>query len=156
MLVRILIINGPNLNMLGMREPDIYGEQSLADIQKEIEELPLPDDIRVEFDFFQSNHEGALVDKIQEAHGKVDVIIINAGAFSHYSIAIYDALKAVKIPVIEVHLSNIYAREFFRHQSLISKVAVGGIFGFGSLGYKMAVTAACEIVKKKILQNEGR
>lgn len=147
MLARVLVINGPNLNMLGRREPDVYGRQSLAEIQQEIEEMSLPDDIEIEF--FQSNHEGALIDKIQESCGLVDAIIINAGALSHYSIALHDALKAVKVPVIEVHLSNIYARESFRHQSLVSLAATGGIFGFGSLGYKMAVSAACELISHR-------
>jgi len=142
----ILVINGPNLNMLGVREKEIYGEQSLEEINKDLRDMPVPDG--VELEFFQSNHEGALIDKIQEAFGKVDVIIINAGALTHYSIGIHDALKAVNIPVIEVHLSNIHAREDFRCHSLISPVAAGGIFGFGPSGYKLAVTAACELIRK--------
>lgn len=143
----ILVINGPNLNMLGVREPGIYGEKGLESINQEIEELCKQHGAEVEF--FQSNHEGDIIDKIQEAFGRINVIIINAGALSHYSIAVHDALKAVNIPVIEVHLSNIYARESFRHKSLISPVAVGGIFGFGSYSYKLAVMAACELIKNQ-------
>jgi len=142
---RILIINGPNINMLGTREKQIYGNQSLEEINKEIANMPILKDIDLEF--FQSNHEGVIIDKIQEALGRVKVIIINAGALTHYSIAIHDALKAVDIPVIEVHLSNIYAREGFRDRSLISPIAAGGVFGFGATGYKMAVYAACELLK---------
>jgi len=130
--------------MLGIREPEIYGKSSLIDIEKEMQILARQQG--VEIDFFQSNHEGKIVDYIQEARGHFDCILINAGALSHYSIAIYDALKAVEIPVIEIHLSNIYARESFRQQSLISPLAVGGVFGFGALSYKMAFLAACELL----------
>lgn len=141
---KICFINGPNLNMLGVREPKIYGEKSLAAIEEEIQSLAHKQG--VEIDFFQSNHEGKIIDYIQESKGRFDCILINAGAFSHYSIAIYDALKAVEIPVIEIHLSNIYARESFRQQSLISPLVLGGVFGFGSLSYKMAFLAACELL----------
>ncbi|MDD3268437.1 MAG: type II 3-dehydroquinate dehydratase [Syntrophomonadaceae bacterium] len=142
---RILVINGPNLNLLGMREKDIYGEKSLEDINRELRVMAM--EKQVEMNFFQSNHEGEIIDRIQDARGQADCIIINAGAFTHYSIAIHDALKAVDIPVIEVHLSNIFKREAFRQQSLISPIAVGGIFGFGALSYKMAFLAACEIIR---------
>lgn len=142
---RILIINGPNLNLLGVRETGIYGEKSLEDINREIRTLAMEQ--QAEVSFFQSNHEGEIVDRIQEARGEIDCIIINAGAFTHYSIAIHDALRAVEILVIEVHLSNIYTREEFRRHSLISPIAAGGIFGFGALSYKMAFQAACELVK---------
>jgi len=140
----VLVINGPNLNMLGQREPGIYGSRKLEDINDELRELAGELNIKVEF--FQSNHEGALVDRIQAAVDDVAVIIINAGAFTHYSIAIHDALRAVNIPVIEVHLSNIYQREEFRHNSMISSAARGGIFGFGFLSYKLAMLAAREII----------
>jgi 3-dehydroquinate dehydratase-2 len=142
---RVLIINGPNLNMLGVREKEFYGLQSLDEINAGLSLLAANEGI--ELDFFQSNHEGELVDRIQQALGKVDVIIINPGALTHYSIALYDALKAVQIPVIEVHLSNIYAREEFRQRSLISPLARGGIFGLGSMGYKLALQAAFDILK---------
>lgn len=141
----ILVLNGPNLNLLGQREPTLYGNQSLEEINQELEEMASATGIRVEF--FQSNHEGELVDRIQQARDDFELIIINAGAFSHYSIALHDALRAINLPVIEVHLSNIYTREEFRHQSLISPVAVGGIFGFGALSYRLAFLAACEIIK---------
>ena len=141
----ILVLNGPNLNLLGQREPTLYGNQTLEEINQELEEMASATGIRVEF--FQSNHEGELVDRIQQARDDFELIIINAGAFSHYSIALHDALRAINLPVIEVHLSNIYTREEFRHQSLISPVAVGGIFGFGALSYRLAFLAACEVIK---------
>lgn len=144
MLTRILIINGPNLNMLGIREKEIYGNDSLEKINQDLAGLAA--ELGVSIDFFQSNHEGALVDRIQQAWGQIECIIINPGAYGHYSIAIYDALKTVQIPVIEVHLSNIFAREDFRHQSLISPLAAGGIFGLGSYGYQLALRAACRLV----------
>lgn len=143
-MARILVINGPNLNMLGVREKEIYGQDNLEKINQELAELAAELDLSIEF--FQSNHEGALVDRIQQAWGQVDCIIINPGAYSHYSLAIYDALKTVQIPVIEVHLSNIFARESFRHQSLISPLAAGGIFGLGSYGYQLALRAASRLV----------
>lgn len=145
-MAQILFINGPNLNMLGVREKEFYGSQTLEDINTELTSLATSKGVAVEF--FQSNHEGELVDRIQQALGRVDFIIINPGAFTHYSIAIYDALKAVQIPVIEVHLSNIFARENFRSQSLISPLAVGGIFGLGSIGYRLALEAAIERLTK--------
>ncbi|MDD2373373.1 MAG: type II 3-dehydroquinate dehydratase [Syntrophomonadaceae bacterium] len=141
----ILVINGPNLNLLGQREPALYGNQSLGEINQELERMASASGIGIEF--FQSNHEGELVDRIQQARDDFELIIINAGALSHYSISLHDALRAVNIPVIEVHLSNIYTREEFRHKSLISPVAVGGIFGFGALSYRLAFLAACEIIK---------
>ena len=141
----IWIINGPNLNMLGVREQQIYGSTSLAEINADLQVRA--DEAGIDIEFFQSNHEGELVDKIHKAYGVVDCIIINPGAYSHYSIAIYDALKTVQIPVIEVHLSNIYSREPFRHRSLISPLAVGGIFGLGPLGYRLALDAATQMLK---------
>jgi 3-dehydroquinate dehydratase-2 len=132
--------------MLGVREKEFYGSQTLAEINAELTCLASQEGVAVEF--FQSNHEGELVDRIQQAHGQVDCIVINPGAYTHYSIAIYDALKTVQIPVIEVHLSNIFAREGFRSQSLISPLAVGGIFGLGPIGYQLALKAACGWLKK--------
>ncbi len=139
------MLNGPNLNMLGRREPEIYGKTSLEDINNELRALGK--ELGLELEFCQSNHEGMLVDRIQEAGLVYSAIIINAGAFTHYSIAIHDALKAIEIPVIEVHLSNIYQREAYRHHSFISPVATGGIFGFGKTSYKLALIAASEIVR---------
>lgn len=141
----IWIINGPNLNMLGVREPQIYGSTSLEEINADLQVRA--DEAGIDLEFFQSNHEGELIDKIHKAYGLVDCIIINPGAYSHYSIALYDALKTVQIPVIEVHLSNIYSRESFRHRSLISPLAMGGIFGLGTLGYRLALEAAKQMVK---------
>lgn len=143
----ILVINGPNLNLLGHREPTLYGTRSLEEINQELASMAAKVGVRI--DFFQSNHEGELLDRIQEAKADFEAIIINAGALSHYSIALHDALRAVAIPVVEVHLSNIYTREEFRHHSLISPVARGGIFGFGALSYRLAFLAACEIIKEK-------
>ncbi|NLV22425.1 MAG: type II 3-dehydroquinate dehydratase [Syntrophomonadaceae bacterium] len=143
--MRVLVINGPNLNLLGQRETNLYGDVSLEDINYAMQKLAA--EKQVEIDFFQSNHEGELVDRIQQAQGRVDAMIINAGALTHYSIALLDALKAVNIPFIEVHLTNIYAREEFRHQSLLSPIARGGIFGLGAAGYSLALRAVCEWFK---------
>jgi len=142
----ILVINGPNLNLLGTREVEIYGTQTLDAINRELERLAESRGVHIEF--FQSNHEGELIDRIQAARGRAGCIIINAGALTHYSIALHDALRAVELPVIEVHLSNPYAREDFRHRSLVSPVAVGGVFGLGSLSYRLAVEAACELLAR--------
>ena len=141
---KILIINGPNLNLLGLREPDLYGNQTLEQINTDLKNIA--DENGVKLELFQSNSEGAIIDKIQSAYGEFRFIIINAGALTHYSIAIHDALKAVNIPVIEVHLTNIYAREDFRRHSLISPVATGGVFGMGPAGYEMALRAAINML----------
>ncbi|HZK44495.1 MAG TPA: type II 3-dehydroquinate dehydratase [Syntrophomonadaceae bacterium] len=138
----IFIINGSNLNMLGIREPEVYGNTTLEEINRELQTYA--EEKNVILSFFQSNHEGEVIDKIHSAYGKVDLIIINAGAFTHYSIAIHDALKTVGIPIIEVHMSNIYTREEFRHKSFISPVAIGGVFGFGKNSYKLALDAAID------------
>lgn len=144
---RILLVNGPNLNQLGTREPEIYGRETLADIEKkctaEAKKLGLT------LDCYQSNHEGEIVTKIQEAGKKCDGLLINAGAYTHTSIAIMDALLSIKIPIIEVHLSNIFQREEFRHQSFISKAARGVICGFGSNSYLLALSAMSTLLKKK-------
>jgi 3-dehydroquinate dehydratase-2 len=141
----IFVLNGPNLNLLGSREPRIYGTQTLEDVKTSLEERSKGLNVRV--DFRQSNHEGELVDWIQEAMAKASAVIINAGAYSHTSIAIRDALAALQIPIIEVHLSNIHAREPFRRQSFVSQVARGAIVGLGSLGYLLALDAAAQFVK---------
>jgi 3-dehydroquinate dehydratase-2 len=141
----IFVLNGPNLNLLGSREPRIYGTQTLDDVKASLDERAK--DLGVRVDFRQSNHEGELVDWIQEAMAKASAIIINAGAYSHTSIAIRDALAALQIPIIEVHLSNIHAREPFRRQSFVSQVARGAIVGLGSLGYLLALDAAAQFAK---------
>ena len=144
----ILLLNGPNLNRLGTREPAIYGTQSLADIERELHQHARRQ--KLVFSAFQSNHEGALIDRIQSAAGEgVDFIIINAGALTHTSIALRDALVAVAIPFVEVHISNIYRRESFRHVSLLADCAVGSIVGLGPSGYRLALefAAAYEATK---------
>jgi 3-dehydroquinate dehydratase-2 len=143
--MRVLVINGPNLNMLGQREPDLYGKIGLEEINDRLREVARQQ--QVEIDFFQSNHEGEIIDRVQMAQGNTDAIIINAGALTHYSVALLDALKAVAIPFVEVHMSNIYAREEFRHRSLLSAAARGGIFGLGADGYRLALLAVCEWFK---------
>jgi 3-dehydroquinate dehydratase-2 len=138
--MKILFLNGPNLNLLGQREPGIYGTTTLADIEKDVRERA--DQLKAETAFRQSNLEGELVNWIQEAKGKFDVIVLNAAAYTHTSIALRDAISAVGIPTIEIHLSNVHAREEFRHKSLIAPVCCGQIVGFGPKSYVLAVEAA--------------
>ncbi len=146
-MTKVLIINGPNLNLLGTREPGIYGSQTLEDINnKVIEEAKK---LGIQVSFFQSNHEGEIIDKIHAARGTFDAIIINPGAYTHYSYAISDAIKAVMIPTVEVHLSNIHAREEFRSKSVTAPVCVGQISGFGSKGYLLALNAINYMELKK-------
>ena len=130
---KILIINGPNLNLLGTREPEIYGKTTLKDIETELKNKA--EKLNVEIECFQSNHEGEIVDKICNAKNNFDAIIINPAAYTHTSVAIRDAFAAVDIPAIEVHISNVYSREEFRHNSLIAPVVVGQIAGLGIKGY---------------------
>jgi 3-dehydroquinate dehydratase-2 len=138
----ILILNGPNLNMLGTREPHIYGSQTLADIIHDCQQLATSLSITITAQ--QSNHEGELVEWIQHARSSADGIIINAGAYTHTSVAIRDALSAFDKPIIEVHLSNLYKREEFRHHSYISDIATGCIIGLGAMGYRLALQAMKE------------
>lgn len=137
---KVIIINGPNLNLLGTREKDVYGTETLEEIAKKV--LVEGERLNVDVDFVQSNHEGEIIDKIHEARGKYDAIIINPGAYTHYSIAIRDAVKGVEIPTIEIHLSNVHAREEFRSKSVIAPVCVGQISGFGSASYILGLNAA--------------
>ena len=139
MMNKIIILNGPNLNLLGEREKEKYGNITLKDIEKNCKEFANKNNI--DLALFQSNIEGELVEKIQEARKKHHGLIINAGGYTHTSVAIHDALKILKIPIIELHITNIYNREEFRHKSLISKTATGIICGFGTEGYVMALTA---------------
>ena len=141
----IFVLNGPNLNLLGTREPRIYGTQTLADIGEMLEQRAKA--LKLKLDIRQSNHEGVLVDWLHEALAKASAVIINAGGYAHSSIAIRDAVAALPIPVIEVHLTNIYAREGFRRQSLVGQVAQGSVIGFGSLGYVLALDAAAHLCK---------
>ncbi len=135
----ILILNGPNLNMLGHREPDIYGLNSLEDIEEACKALG--EDLGFDITCYQSNHEGALVDKLHEYYGEVDGVIINPAAYTHTSVAIHDALAMLECPIIEVHLSNIYQREAFRHHSYVSSVATAVLSGCGAQGYLLALQA---------------
>lgn len=139
----ILVLNGPNLNMLGLREPAVYGHETLADVNAAIQARA--DELGAQVECRQSNHEGELVTWIQQARGERTAIIINAGAYSHTSIAIPDALRAAELPVYEVHLSNIYQRESFRHHSYISDLATGVICGLGLDGYLYALTSAAKL-----------
>ena len=145
---KIIILNGPNLNLLGEREKNHYGSLTLKEIEKNCNDYSSKNDIKLSF--FQSNIEGELVNKIQASRNNFDGLIINAGGYTHTSVAIHDALKILKIPIIELHISNIYNREEFRHKSLISKVARGVICGFGVNGYIMSLDAI-----NKFLKNEN-
>ncbi len=142
---KIIILNGPNLNLLGEREKSQYGSFTLKEIEKTCVEFAIKNDLKLTF--FQSNIEGEIIEKIQTARNNDDGLIINAGGYTHTSVAIHDALKILKIPIIELHITNIYNREVFRHKSLISKVAKGVICGFGANGYIMALSAMKEYLK---------
>ena len=142
---KIIILNGPNLNLLGEREKSQYGSFTLKEIEKICAEFAIKNDLKLTF--FQSNIEGELIEKIQTSRNNDDGLIINAGGYTHTSVAIHDALKILKIPIIELHITNIYNREDFRHKSLISKIAKGVICGFGANGYIMALNAMKEYFK---------
>ena len=147
MMDKIIILNGPNLNLLGEREKNQYGSFTLKDVEKNCNEYSIKNDIKLTF--FQSNIEGEIVNIIQNSRTNQDGLIINAGGYTHTSVAIHDALKILKIPIIELHISNIYNREEFRHKSLISKVAKGVICGFGDDGYIMSLNAINKFLKWK-------
>jgi len=133
--MKIIIINGPNLNLLGKREPSIYGDKSFEDYFKDLKQLNADDSLS----YFQSNIEGELVDAIQKANQQYDGILLNAAAFTHTSVAIHDAIAAIETPVIEIHISNIYKRESFRHKSIISAQCLGMIAGLGVQGYQLGI-----------------
>ena len=135
--MRILVLHGPNLNLLGTREPGLYGQDTLAEIDSELQQQA--ERLGAQLDCFQSNHEGALVERIHQAAGRVDGILINVGAYTHTSIALRDALLGVGLPFVELHLSNVHARERFRHRSFLADKAVGVICGFGPISYYLAL-----------------
>lgn len=141
--MRILVLHGPNLNMLGLRQPEIYGTTTLDDVNARLADVARELDVEVET--FQSNHEGALVDRIQAARGRFDALLINAGALTHTSVALLDAILAAEVPTIEVHLSNLYRREEFRHHSYVARAAVGQICGFGVDSYLLGLRAAAAL-----------
>ena len=138
----VLILNGPNLNLLGTRQPEVYGTTTLADVEALCRDAGTR--LGLEIAFMQSNHEGVMIDAIHAAKGTHDALVINAGAYTHTSVALMDAVASVELPMVEVHLSNIHARETFRHTSYLSKVAVGMLCGFGAKGYVMALDALAE------------
>jgi 3-dehydroquinate dehydratase-2 len=147
---QVLVLNGPNLNLLGTREPEKYGSLTLADIEALLAEQAASLDLSVAF--YQNNSEGALIDRVQAAKGEgVQIVILNPAGYSHTSVALRDVFLGVAMPVIEVHISNIYAREAFRHHSYFSDIAVGTLAGFGTSGYSMAMTAANTFIKNNSL-----
>ncbi|MCW5714122.1 MAG: type II 3-dehydroquinate dehydratase [Bauldia sp.] len=140
----VFILNGPNLNLLGAREPDVYGARTLKDIEADCRAAATR--LGLELEFRQSNHEGALVDWIQEAGRTAKGLVINPGAYTHTSVALHDAIKGARLPTVEVHLSNIFAREAFRHHSYVSPVASGVICGLGPTGYVLALEALARLI----------
>ena len=145
--MKLLVINGVNLNLLGVREPEKYGTLTLKDLEKSLYAYSF--ELGVDLEMFQSNFEGEIVEKIHSARGNINGIVINAGAYTHTSIAIRDALAGVDIPTVEVHLTNIYKREEFRHHSYIAPVAIGQISGLGFDGYKFAISALKNLIEEK-------
>lgn len=143
----VLAIHGPNLNLLGTREPHLYGRTTLREIDRELRIRGAELGLAVET--FQSNHEGALVDRVQQAQGRADGLIVNAGGLTHTSVSLRDAIAAVKIPTVEVHLSNLYCREEFRHRSLLAPVCMGQIAGLGAIGYRLALEALARLLPRK-------
>lgn len=142
-----LVLNGPNLNRLGLREPHIYGSTTLQDLEQQVQSWTLKHNQQVTF--VQSNHEGELIDQLHQAEGKYTGIVFNPGAFTHYSYALRDAIASISVPVIEVHISNVHQREEFRHHSVIAPVCRGQIVGLGIQGYQLALVALFEITDKE-------
>ena len=144
--MKILVLNGPNLNLLGKREPEKYGNTTLKDIQNSLENFANKNNFEIEF--YQSNHEGDIIDKIQQSENIFDGIVLNAGGYTHTSVSIRDAIASVNVPVVEIHLTNIHAREEFRHNSLISPVCIGQICGFGTYSYELGIHALINKLQK--------
>lgn len=144
--MKILLLNGPNLNLLGTREPEKYGNTTLNDIENNLKNIAQKQKIQLEC--YQSNHEGDLIDKIQQAKNNFDGIILNAGGYTHTSVAIRDAIAGVQMPTVEIHLTNIHAREEFRHNSLIAPVCIGQICGFGAKSYELGLDALINYLEK--------
>ena len=144
---KILVIHGPNLNLLGKRKRSVYGRATLAEINRAIERAARKEQVGVEF--YQSNHEGELVEKLQESEGRYGAVVLNPAGFTHTSVALHDAVEAIRTPVVEVHLSNIQAREPFRHRSFISPVAEGVIYGFGMESYLLGLKGAIALARKR-------
>ncbi|WP_400163919.1 type II 3-dehydroquinate dehydratase [Brevibacillus sp. TJ4] len=145
-MVSILLLNGPNLNMLGKREPEVYGSQTLEDIVASLNKI-MVEELGGKLEHVQSNHEGVLIDAIHQAKGVHDGIVFNPGAFTHYSYALRDALSSVMLPTIEIHMSNVHAREEFRHTSVIAPIVMGQVVGLGSDGYEWALRALVRKIK---------
>ncbi|CAA6817035.1 MAG: 3-dehydroquinate dehydratase II (EC [uncultured Sulfurovum sp.] len=152
--MKVVVIQGPNLNMLGMREQNIYGSMKLADIHAQMEGVAKQNNVEIEF--FQSNLEGEIVDRLQECLGDTDGIIINPAAYTHTSIAIRDAIAAIQIPTVEVHLSNIYQREEFRHKSVTAPVCAGQIAGFGPMSYHLGMMSILQIMSEVAAMREAK
>ena len=144
--LKILVLHGPNLNLLGLREPDIYGASTFDDINRKIQNHAKAQDMEVKIE--QSNHEGVLIDALHNAVSWADAVVLNAGAFTHYSYAIADAIRAIRLPVIEVHLTNVHAREAWRHKSVIAPAVVGQIAGFGPDSYLLALDAVVATLRQ--------
>jgi 3-dehydroquinate dehydratase-2 len=144
--VRVFVVYGPNLNLLGEREPEVYGHETMEDISARLRAAAAADGVALEF--FQSNSEGAIIDRLQAARREADAVVLNAGALSHYSLALRDTIAAIRIPVVEVHMTNVAAREPFRHTSVLAPVCAGVVHGFGANSFLLGLRAAIDLVRR--------